>query len=96
MSNTDSIAYIDQNEQAKDARRLRGLEIAATSKLVEADGEWIVPSQSGSRSYRVNLDEQRCNCPDFEASGVSCWALCSIARRSIWTRASAATFAMPI
>jgi|GEM_PF-5148724 len=29
-----------------DAREQKGLEIAAMVKLVEADGEWIVPSQA--------------------------------------------------
>jgi len=60
-----------------DAREQKGLEIAAAVKLIQADGEWIVPSQAGKGSYRVNPCEQTCTCPDHETRHVKCkhiWA----------------------
>jgi len=55
-----------------DSRQLKGLEIAATSKLMQSDGEWLVPSQSGNGDYRVNLEEQRCTCLDHETRNIRC------------------------
>jgi transposase len=48
-----------------DMRELKGLEIAARSKLTFADGAWSVPSQSGGGTYRVTLDPVFCGCEDF-------------------------------
>lgn len=56
-------------------RQQKGLEIAAKKKLKkEADGKWIVPSQSGKGTYHVQLDpvNPRCNCPDHEVRQVTC------------------------
>jgi transposase len=50
-----------------DMRELKGLEIAARSKI-EFDGSaWLVPSQSGKGKYRVLLSAEgdSCNCDDF-------------------------------
>src|SRR5205085_5027337 len=56
---------IDPNE----ARRQRGLAIAALTRIVQANGQWIVPSQTGNGSYRVNLNPApfvpMCTCKDY-------------------------------
>lgn len=63
-----------------DARQLRGLQIAATAKLVEKRGVWFVPSQTNAKRYIVRPDaaEPFCSCPDHEERGVKCkhlWAV---------------------
>lgn len=57
-----------------DAREQRGLVIAATANIVKAQrGAYFVPSQSKSgMKYRVEPDRQRCDCPDFQAMGLTC------------------------
>jgi len=49
-------------------REAKALEIAARTKLVQKGDVWIVPSQSGPKTYKVNPDPEspRCTCPDFE------------------------------
>jgi transposase len=56
-------------------REQKGLEIAARKKIKkQADGKWIVPSQSGKGTYQVQLDpvNPKCNCPDHEVRQVTC------------------------
>jgi transposase len=50
-----------------DMWELKGLEIAARSKIAFADGKWLVPSQSGNGTYRVALSPEgdSCPCEDF-------------------------------
>jgi len=57
-----------------DAREKRGLQIANTCKLEKNKLGWKVPSQSGNRTYIVNLDhgELFCTCPDFETRHEPC------------------------
>ena len=60
-----------------DAREQRGLLIAALCKITQKHGQWIVPSQTGNGTYRVNLNPQSpavplCTCKDFEARGEPC------------------------
>lgn len=67
-----------------DARQERGKAIAETGlvKKTRFNGMlWDVPSQSGNRSYRVNLagEEPTCNCPDFETRGKPCKHIFSVA-----------------
>src|SRR3954466_5921560 len=57
-----------------DAREQRGLVIAATANITKAQrGAYFVPSQTtaGAR-YRVEPDFPRCDCPDFQAMGLTC------------------------
>jgi transposase len=53
-----------------DPRTHRALAIAATTLLAPKDnGRWVVPSQSGSGTYRVGVTRDgswHCTCPDFE------------------------------
>ena len=53
-------------------REIKGLEIAARCKLTNRDGLWLVPSQSKSKKYKVNLENQHCSCPDHEYSQAVC------------------------
>jgi transposase len=57
-----------------DMRELKGLEIAARCRIAFKDGAWIVPSQSGSGTYRVTLTPQgdSCACEDFSLTGQPC------------------------
>jgi uncharacterized Zn finger protein len=54
-------------------RKLKALQIAATSKLTRKGNTWIVPSQAGQGEYKVNSDPSpRCTCPDFEFRNAKC------------------------
>lgn len=58
-------------------REQRGLKIAATCRIVEKNGQWVVPSQTGNGTYRVNLAPPTpfvplCTCPDHEETGKPC------------------------
>ena len=54
------------------AREERGLVIAALCKLNKTPDGWLVPSQSGERIYRVNVEKQTCTCPDHQEGGFKC------------------------
>ena len=57
-----------------DMRELKGLEIAARSRISFKDGAWVVPSQSGKGTYRVVLSPQgdSCPCDDFQLTQKPC------------------------
>jgi len=57
-----------------EARKQRGILIAAIAKIIQKGKAWIVPSQSGNGKYTVVPDPQApfCSCPDFEATGQTC------------------------
>ena len=49
-----------------DLHELKGLELAARTRIVWKDGTWHVPSQSGNGKYRVTLKPAvSCQCDDF-------------------------------
>jgi transposase len=49
-----------------EARRQRGLAIAAVTRITrQKDGLWLVPSQTGVGSYRVDPSAPACTCKDF-------------------------------
>lgn len=54
------------------AREERGLVIAALCKLNKTTDDWLVPSQSGEKVYRVNAQRQTCTCPDHTEHGHKC------------------------
>lgn len=54
---------------AERLREIKGLEIAARSKLTCKDGVWSVPSQSGKGPYSVTLSPSSCTCDDFLLTG---------------------------
>lgn len=48
-------------------RERRALVIAATAKIIQHNGLWIVPSQSAAtKSYLVNLEHGTCTCEDHK------------------------------
>lgn len=56
------------------AREQRGREIAANSRITR-DGEiWLVPSQRGRKTYKVNITRElpTCTCPDYQINGFKC------------------------
>src|SRR5215218_6403639 len=57
-----------------DAREHRGLQIAATFDLRKRGDEWVVPSQSGSGTYRVRWGKPHptCSCPDHQLRRTKC------------------------
>jgi transposase len=57
-----------------DLRELRGMELAETRTIRKRDGWWWVPSQTGSRLYRVQLSKKfaTCECADFAKRGQAC------------------------
>lgn len=58
-----------------DGRELRAVQIAATTKLEPRNGQWSVPSQSGTGSYEVGIQETglwACTCPDHETRLIDC------------------------
>ncbi|MDQ1446572.1 MAG: hypothetical protein QOI20_3036 [Acidimicrobiaceae bacterium] len=58
-----------------DGRELRAVQIAATTRLEPRNGQWSVPSQSGTGSYEVAVAEAgvwHCTCPDHETRLVDC------------------------
>jgi transposase len=69
---TTELATYDPTE----ARRQRGLAIAALCKLKQQGSQWSVPSQSGGSHYTVMLDPTpeapMCSCKDFENRGEPC------------------------
>jgi transposase len=55
-----------------DARQEKGLQIAATTKLIPDGNMWLVPSQAGKGKYVVDADAKQCTCPDFETRQANC------------------------
>lgn len=55
-----------------DARQTKGLQIATDSTIICKENVWTVPSQTGSKTYTVNLDAQTCTCADFEENRQTC------------------------
>ena len=55
-----------------DARQEKGLQIAATTKLMPEGSLWLVPSQGGKGKYVVDADANQCTCPDFETRQTTC------------------------
>lgn len=55
-------------------RKVRGLEIAKTSRIEKTNKGWKVPSQSGHGFYIVESNgfEAKCNCPDYELHKCKC------------------------
>lgn len=55
-------------------REMKGLQIAALSRIHQNRLGWKVPSQSGNGEYVVNLDggDPFCTCPDFEKRQQRC------------------------
>lgn len=94
--------------EALTPRQQRGMVLAATAKIDRTNaGDYMVPSQSEPRHYRVQQGPGgfRCACPDFELTGQTCkhgFAVEFMLRREtkpdgtvIETRAARITYAQP-
>jgi transposase len=55
-----------------DARQEKGLQIAATTKLIPDGNMWLVPSQAGKGKYVVDAEAKQCTCPDYETRQATC------------------------
>jgi transposase len=55
-----------------DLRELKALELAARSKITFYCGVWLVPSQSGTGTYRVTINPPSCTCEDFQLRQEPC------------------------
>ena len=68
-----------KSELPMETREQRGIIIAATTKLSENYGVWVVPSQSGAdKRYLVDPHKGTCTCPDCQETGFKCkhqWAV---------------------
>ena len=55
-------------------RQQKGVEIAASARLVKKGASWLVPSQSLPTKYTVVLNDDGgfCTCPDHAATGRAC------------------------
>ncbi len=54
-------------------RELCGLDIANRYTIKQENGTWFVPSASGkSQRYKVDLQKQKRDCPDFEIRRKKC------------------------
>src|SRR6267142_3094178 len=54
-------------------REIKGLQIAAKSKLTRKGALWLVPSQSSTERYKVAMtDKPECNCRDHEFTNDKC------------------------
>src|SRR5713226_5750850 len=55
------------------AREERGIVIAATTKLNEQHGVWVVPSATADdKRYMVDIRKGTCTCPDHSETGFKC------------------------
>jgi transposase len=55
-------------------RETKALEIVTSAVLTRHGDQWLVPSQSATKTYTVNPDPEspRCTCPDFEYRQMRC------------------------
>lgn len=53
-------------------REAKGREIADKARIVKSGGLYLVPAQSGAKSYKVDPVAGSCSCPDFEFTGFKC------------------------
>jgi transposase len=55
-------------------RKQKGLEIAATAKIIKKGNSWSIPSQSGKGRHTVRLQVRDlfCTCADYETNGCKC------------------------
>jgi len=61
-------------QPAYEVRKQKGLEIAATAKIIKKGNSWSIPSQSGKGRHTVRLQTKDlfCTCADFETNGCKC------------------------
>src|SRR5260221_9459702 len=75
--------------QPMEMRELKGLEIAARSKISREGDIWLVPSQSSGATYRVNIwASPSCTCEDFQLNCIGTGRVCKhiVASRAVAER----------
>jgi transposase/predicted nucleic acid-binding Zn finger protein len=53
-------------------REQKGRQIADKAKITRKGNFWLVPSQSRRGAYKVDLEHERCTCPDYDFRGEKC------------------------
>lgn len=53
-------------------REARGQALATLGQIRQVGQKWVVPSQTGSGRYIVDLADETCTCEDFRLRGVKC------------------------
>lgn len=76
-----------------EARQAKGLEIAANSEITREGNIYLVPSQTSSKKYYVNLFIQTCTCADYDKNGLKCKHLYAV--ENMLLRESGATLPTP-
>ncbi|HEX8889368.1 MAG TPA: transposase [Pyrinomonadaceae bacterium] len=74
-------------------RELKGLEIASSQPIIREGNVWIVPSQTSSKKYTVNLFINTCTCLDYEKNGLKCKHLFAV--ENLLLKESGATLPAP-
>ena len=74
MSVTHSTVSAPSSASPINAREQRGRQLAAIAKIRQSDPLWLVPSQLGDDTYKVDLtgNAPRCSCPDHELRRQKC------------------------
>jgi transposase len=76
-----------------EARQAKGLEIATNSEITREGNIYLVPSQTSSKKYYVNLFIQTCTCLDYDKNGLKCKHLYAV--ENMLLRESGATLPTP-
>src|SRR5947209_6642861 len=76
-----------------EARQIKGLEIATSSEITREGNVFLVPSQTSSKKYTVNLFINTCTCLDYEKNGLKCKHLFAV--ENMLLRESGATLPEP-
>lgn len=70
-------------------REQKGQQIAEKAKLTRKGNLWLVPSQTGRGAYKVDVEAQRCSCPDYEFRRQPCkhvFAVQYAIEKTVYTR----------
>jgi transposase len=64
----------ERQEAIMNARQQKGLTIAALIQVKRKGNTWVVPSQFGSKDYKVEITPESlsCTCPDFQSHKTKC------------------------
>lgn len=73
-------------------RETKGRQIAEKSRITRKGNLWLVPSQGGhSTLYKVDLENGKCSCPDFEMRRQPCkhvFAVRFVIEKTVYTRST--------
>ncbi|MBD0371304.1 MAG: SWIM zinc finger family protein, partial [Pyrinomonadaceae bacterium] len=72
-------------------REAKGRAIADKVKLTRKGDLWLVPSQAGRGTYKVDLENNKCSCPDYDFRGEKCKHLFAVqfaVEKTVYTRST--------